>query len=479
MRHEQRTTICVSSQVGCQMGCTFCATGTLPVVGDLDAGEIVEQLMHAHALEAKAGRPPVRNAVFMGMGEPLNNYGSVLSATRTMTDVGHLGKFALPPARVTISTVGIVPRIRQLADDLPAVNLALSLHAPTQELRTKIVPAARHHSMEELMAALDAYAAKCNKPMVEYVLLAGVNDTDDCAVELGKLLAPRACMVNLIPYNPGASSSPGGFSRPSHERVERFQRIVGAFGVTTRVRREMGRDIAGACGQLAFEKLHGAADDSQGPAQDIEDDFVAWQKSRTKAQKEAVGAECVAVAAAAGATGRIVDMVLPNGPQLPKLNSLRAHLLGALMTPATCYSAAAAAVLAVGMGADRAEILQQLLQFAWHPSPPPPKRTARDPRAPRQFFERPDYFQGGGIGQPFRDPFNFAALDPRHVLTPHFRTLKLPNTASAGDVRKAFRKLALKYHPDKNADEAVEEASQKFREVAEAYEVLCKFFDAA
>ncbi|CAE8598451.1 unnamed protein product, partial [Polarella glacialis] len=128
---------------------------------------------------------------------------------------------------------------------------------------------------------------------------------------------------------------------------------------------------------------------------------------------------------------------------------------------------------------DRAEILQQLLQFAWHPSPPPPKRTARDPRAPRQFFERPDYFQGGGIGQPFRDPFNFAALDPRHVLTPHFRTLKLPNTASAGDVRKAFRKLALKYHPDKNADEAVEEASQKFREVAEAYEVLCKFFDAA
>ncbi|CAE8598453.1 unnamed protein product [Polarella glacialis] len=165
MRHEQRTTICVSSQVGCQMGCTFCATGTLPVVGDLDAGEIVEQLIHAHALEAKAGRPPVRNAVFMGMGEPLNNYNSVLSATRTMTDVGHLGKFALPPARVTISTVGIVPRIRQLADDLPAVNLALSLHAPTQELRTKIVPAARHHSMEELMAALDAYAAKCNKPM--------------------------------------------------------------------------------------------------------------------------------------------------------------------------------------------------------------------------------------------------------------------------------------------------------------------------
>merc|ERR1719419_1036107 len=109
MRHEQRTTVCVSSQVGCQMGCAFCATGTMPIVADLSAGEIVEQLLHAHCVEAAAGRPPVRNAVFMGMGEPLNNYDEVLAALKTMTDQGYLGQSALSPGKVTLSTVGVVP----------------------------------------------------------------------------------------------------------------------------------------------------------------------------------------------------------------------------------------------------------------------------------------------------------------------------------------------------------------------------------
>ncbi|OLP94498.1 putative dual-specificity RNA methyltransferase RlmN [Symbiodinium microadriaticum] len=139
MRHDDRTTICVSSQVGCQMGCTFCATGTMPVVGDLDAGEIVEQ--------------PPRS--LEGEARPAED--SVLSAVKTMTDLGQLGSFALPQSRVTISTVGVVPRMRQLARDLPGLSLALSLHAPTQELRQKIVPSAKNVPMEELLAAMDLH----------------------------------------------------------------------------------------------------------------------------------------------------------------------------------------------------------------------------------------------------------------------------------------------------------------------------------
>lgn len=314
MRHGQRTTVCVSSQVGCQMGCTFCATGTMPVVGDLGAGEIVEQLLHAQQLEAAAGRPPVRNAVFMGMGEPLNNYGAVLAAVHTMTDLNQLGKYALPPSKVTVSTVGVASRMRQLAIDMPTVSLAFSLHAPNQELREKIVPTARHNPLPELLEALDLHTSSCRRPtptsaaaMVEYVLLAGVNDNDSCATELGTLMAPRArnVMVNLIPYNPGASSAPGGFCSPSHEVVERFQQIVAAFGVTTRVRREMGRDIAGACGQLALSKVGPSGEGTEPPSDNVHDqdveDFVAWRQKQPKDKKAAVHADCVAVAAAVGA----------------------------------------------------------------------------------------------------------------------------------------------------------------------------------
>lgn len=286
------------------MGCTFCATGGMPVVGDLDAAEIVEQVLHAHALEVAAGRPPVRNAVFMGMGEPLNNYASVLQALRTLVDNACLGRYALPQCRVTVSTVGVVPRMLQLAEDMPGVNLALSLHAPTQALREQIVPAAKHHPLPELLAALDAHAARCRRhsptsvaTMVEYVLLDGINDDDACALELGQLMAPRAkdVMVNLIPYNAGAKAA---FAAPPHRVVERFQQLVAACGVTVRVRREMGRDIAGACGQLALSSSQAA-----GPitAEADVEDFVAWRRQRPRSEKAAVHAECSAAAAAAAA----------------------------------------------------------------------------------------------------------------------------------------------------------------------------------
>jgi len=160
MRHAKRTTVCVSSQIGCQMGCTFCATGTMGIIGDLSEGEILEQLLHADLIEAAAGRPRVRNVVFMGMGEPLNNYKSVSGAVRGMTDEN---LFGLRRAHVTVSTVGVVPYMRKLTDEHPGVNLALSLHAPTQKGREEIIPTATAYPLPTLVAALEYHLSKCKR----------------------------------------------------------------------------------------------------------------------------------------------------------------------------------------------------------------------------------------------------------------------------------------------------------------------------
>lgn len=148
MRHTGRNTLCVSSQVGCQMGCTFCATGTLGILADLCSGEILEQLAHANRVA------PIRNVVFMGMGEPLNNYYAVLAAIRAMTTV-----FGLAPKHITLSTVGVIHRIRMLSHDAPLVRLALSLHAPTQEMRSQIVPTSTAYPLDKLMAVIDEHLA--------------------------------------------------------------------------------------------------------------------------------------------------------------------------------------------------------------------------------------------------------------------------------------------------------------------------------
>lgn len=237
-----RTTLCISSQVGCKMGCSFCATGTMGLLGDLTAGEIVEQLVHAQR------RAPIRNVVFMGMGEPLNNYEAVMRAVRSMT-----GRcFGLSLNHITISTVGVVPRMLSLARDAPGVNLALSLHAPTQELRQRIVPAARAYKLDRLVAALDAYLLASNKSvLVEYVMLAGVNDSGAEAHALGALLAPRKVVVNLIPYNPTDVSAE--FRSSSPHDVTAFQRVLREqYGLHATVRQEKGQDIGGACGQLVL-----------------------------------------------------------------------------------------------------------------------------------------------------------------------------------------------------------------------------------
>lgn len=237
-----RATLCVSSQVGCKMGCTFCATGTMGFKGNLSTGEILEQLVHGSQVT------PIRNVVFMGMGEPMNNYVAVVQAVQTMT-----GRcFRLSPKHITISTVGIIPRILSLKVDLPEVNLAVSLHAPTQELRSQIVPAARSFPILKLIAALDSYlVGSKSKVFIEYVMLATINDGEVHAHQMGMLLHGRKVVINLIPYNPTTVSMQ--LKASGSMEVLRFQKILKeVYRLRTIVRQEMGQDIEGACGQLSL-----------------------------------------------------------------------------------------------------------------------------------------------------------------------------------------------------------------------------------
>ncbi|RKO85192.1 hypothetical protein BDK51DRAFT_23999, partial [Blyttiomyces helicus] len=251
-KSRKRATLCVSSQVGCAMGCTFCATGTMGLLDNLTAGEIIEQLIHANTVEK------IRNIVFMGMGEPLDNYDAVLAAINAMVDTG---RFGLSPSRISVSTVGVIPRIHALARDAPDVGLALSLHAPTQPLRIQIVPTAKAWPIDRILAATDAFISHQNKSissnnrrkhvLVEYVLIAEINDGDEVAHQLGQLLKGRDVLLNVIPYNPTAV--PHDYRPPSHAATRSFVDIVKTYGVHTLQRQELGQDIASACGQLVIE----------------------------------------------------------------------------------------------------------------------------------------------------------------------------------------------------------------------------------
>ncbi|KAG2704722.1 hypothetical protein I3760_05G017900 [Carya illinoinensis] len=256
-----RSTLCVSSQVGCKMGCKFCATGTMGFKNNLSSGEIVEQLVHASRISS------IRNIVFMGMGEPLNNYASLVEAIRVMTGP----PFQLSPKRITVSTVGIIPAINKLHNDVPGLNLAVSLHAPVQDIRCQIMPAARAFPLEKLMDALQDYQKNSQQNiMIEYIMLDGVNDEEQHAHQLGKLLDTFQVVVNLIPFNPIGSASQ--FRTSNEHRVSRFQKILrGTYSIRTTVRKQMGQDISGACGQLVVNQPDKRSIEKSSLLTDIED----------------------------------------------------------------------------------------------------------------------------------------------------------------------------------------------------------------
>jgi 23S rRNA (adenine2503-C2)-methyltransferase len=249
MRYPRRSTLCISSQVGCPIGCPFCASGQGPFGRNLRAHEIVEQAVDARRELAAEGRR-LSHVVFMGMGEPLANYDAVLSAVRWMTDPAALG---LSPRRVTISTSGLVPRLDRLADEALPFTLAVSLHAARDELRDVLVPINRRYPLGELVPAADRFARRTGRRVsYEWVLLAGVNDTERDAWELGDLLGGRLAHVNLIPYNPVAGA---GYGEPEPGAIRSFAALVRAQGLNVTLRDTRGREQDAACGQLRARVL--------------------------------------------------------------------------------------------------------------------------------------------------------------------------------------------------------------------------------
>ena len=264
---SDRYTVCVSCQHGCSRGCTFCETGTMGLRSSLSSGEILEQVFHADRYLSKHSAGAVRNVVFMGQGEATDTYETVHEACRGLT---HQCLFGLAAKQITISTVGSSPdRIRDLADDMPGVSLALSLHGATQELREELIPSARGvkgTALSELSDALDYHAAITGRGvMIEYLLIAGVNDDDAAADALGDFCLERqrkqtkggrnssVTYVNLIPYNPTSAGERFDYETPSDESIEAFaSKLRDVYGVRTLVRWSSadGRDANGACGQL-------------------------------------------------------------------------------------------------------------------------------------------------------------------------------------------------------------------------------------
>jgi 23S rRNA (adenine2503-C2)-methyltransferase len=248
MHYEQRHTACISTQVGCALGCVFCATGQSGLVRNLTAGEIVEQVLHfARSLKPEGER--LTNVVFMGMGEPLANYEATWQAIETLT---HDEGFNLGARRITISTVGLVPGIRRLAEEGKQIGLAVSLHAPTDELRDKLVPVNRRYPLTQLMAACRHYVERTGRRIsFEYALISGINDSPEQARRLARLVDGLLCHVNLIPLNPVPESP---YRPSSQDRILSFQAELNRSKVSNTLRVERGADIRAGCGQLRCQR---------------------------------------------------------------------------------------------------------------------------------------------------------------------------------------------------------------------------------
>ena len=248
-RSAERTTLCLSSQVGCAVGCPFCATGLGGLERNMTAAEIVDQVLAVQRDQSTRDRR-VSHVVFMGMGEPLHNLEATMAAVRRLVDPAAIG---LGVRRVTVSTSGVVPGIETLGASELGVNLAVSLHAPVDALRNKLVPINRKWPVAVVLAAADDYARRSGRRVsYEYVMLQGVNDSLDLGDQLGSLLSGRLAHVNLIPYNtiPG---DPYQATPPRH--IEAFRRRVKARGIECTVRDTRGRDIDAACGQLRAQAI--------------------------------------------------------------------------------------------------------------------------------------------------------------------------------------------------------------------------------
>ncbi|MCL4826463.1 MAG: 23S rRNA (adenine(2503)-C(2))-methyltransferase RlmN [Caldilinea sp.] len=254
MLYDERRTLCISSQAGCAMGCTFCATAQGGLARNLTPGEIVAQVLYFARYLADPALPPdtaaerpttVTNIVLMGMGEPLHNYANVWKALRRLTDVD---AFGLGARHITLSTVGLAPMIDRMADEGLQIGLAVSLHAPNDDLRTQLVPVNKGYPVDEVLAAVRRYVAKTNRRVTfEYALMAGINDAPELAHALAEKLHGILCHVNLIPLNPIPNSP---FQPTSDEETEHFAQILRKAGIPTTVRLRRGIEINAGCGQL-------------------------------------------------------------------------------------------------------------------------------------------------------------------------------------------------------------------------------------
>jgi 23S rRNA (adenine2503-C2)-methyltransferase len=241
-----RCTLCISSQVGCPFKCTFCLTGALGFKRDLGTAEIVDQICQVQ--NDQGTRRRITNIVFMGMGEPLANYQSVLQAIRIMVDPNGL---AFSHRRITLSTAGLIPQLRQLGKDSP-VNLAISLHASDDTLRSELMPINRRYPLAELLAACREYPLSPRKRITfEYILIDGINDSPRQARELVRIMHGVRAKVNLIPFNPVGPDLDSMYRRPPEERVLAFQEVLQKAQLTAIIRQSRGTDISAACGQLA------------------------------------------------------------------------------------------------------------------------------------------------------------------------------------------------------------------------------------
>ncbi len=237
------STVCISTQFGCDMGCVFCASGTGVPAENLSAHQMAEQIWHARIAANQQGFNPVRNVVLMGVGEPLANLDNLLEFIAAVNDPS---RFAVGQRRITVSTVGLVPQIKKLADSGRAVYLAVSLHAPNDELRRRLMPTAGRYPLQDLLSACRNYTEDTGRRVTYgYILLRGVNDTDKHGTELADLLKGHNCLVNLIPFNP----IPGLAFAPSL-RGDEFRRVLEQRGINVTRRRSLGSGVSAACGQL-------------------------------------------------------------------------------------------------------------------------------------------------------------------------------------------------------------------------------------